>query len=189
MCHEHEQHRVHTENVVLEIGGELGHLLLRAAGRRGFREPPDDEDAVALSAHRHGRHQRNPGVDSRAIAALGKSAAVRRAVEKLQRPEITIPRHDSDDGSLGIVEANGTSECRWVACEQLRPERIADDDDARASSGVLVSRECTTRERRDAQHLKKVRRDREARDPSGLARCEREIELGRSRRGQLGELA
>jgi hypothetical protein len=28
MCHEHEQHRVHTENVVLEIGGELGALVL-----------------------------------------------------------------------------------------------------------------------------------------------------------------
>ena len=28
MCHEHEPHRVHTENVVLEIGGELGALVL-----------------------------------------------------------------------------------------------------------------------------------------------------------------
>jgi len=28
MCHEHEPHRVHTENVVLEIGEELGALVI-----------------------------------------------------------------------------------------------------------------------------------------------------------------
>jgi hypothetical protein len=103
MCHEHEPHRVHTENVVLEIGEELGALVI-------YTDPGLLHEEIEISPAADDAQRSHKDVLERRVGGRSFYAAV---FDRLERGAYTL-WHRDEVLERGVSIAGGlVAEVDW----------------------------------------------------------------------------